>query len=258
MRFISLAGHTHSSGSRVRLGASVPWPWGTSGPADPPPEVHAGPEASAENLEQDERTMVFGKRAEEVGEAIAHAQAVLDLAEFSKADLSSSIRLVANARDALARKEYDAAQALAGRAETLASSLGERYRSAQKALNALLAIAKKAREVGFQSAELDGAIAEARRVAREGTVENGVSIPNYLQARTLLESATTRGTDLLKRAEGVANEIFTADLALDALKDANGHSDHEEFERLVLAGGRALLEGAKTAMAGGDRGAAGP
>src|SRR5438445_426756 len=58
--------------------------------------------------------------------------------------------------------------------------------------------------------------------------------------------------DLLKRAEGVANEIFTADLALDALKDANGHSDHEEFERLVLAGGRALLEGAKKAMASGD------
>src|SRR5207245_597452 len=83
--------------------------------------------------------------------------------------------------------------ALAGRAETLASSLEERYRSAQKVLNALLAISKKAREVGFQSAELDGAIAEARRVAREGTVENGVSIPNYLQARTLLESATTRG-----------------------------------------------------------------
>src|SRR5207245_1969214 len=124
MRFISLAGHTHSSGSRVRLGASVPWPWGTSGPADPPRRCP---------------------------------------------------------------------QALAGRAELLASALEERYRSAQKVLNALLAISKKAREVGFQSAELDGAIAEARRVAWEGTVENGVSIPNYLQARTLLESATTRG-----------------------------------------------------------------
>ena len=216
----------------------------------------AGPEASAEDPEQDERTMVFGKRAEEVGEAIAHAQAVLDVLKLSKADLSSSIRLIASAREALTRKEYDLAQALAGRAETLASSLEERYRSAQKTLNALLAIAKKARELGFQSPELDGAVAEARRVAREGTVENGVSIPNYLQARTLLEAAAKRGTDLLKRVEGVANEIFTAELALDALKDANGHSDHEEFERLVLTGGRGLLKGAKKALGSGDLDAA--
>src|SRR2546427_4569050 len=256
MRFISLAGHTHSSGSRVPTRSLGTQALGHLWPCRPPRRCPPGPRPPTGNPEQDERTMVFGKRAEEVGEAIAHAQAVLDVLKLSKADLSSSIRLIASAREALTRKEYDLAQALAGRAETLASSLEERYRSAQKTLNALLAIAKKARELGFQSPELDGAVSEARRVAREGTVENGVSIPNYLQARTLLEAAAKRGTDLLKRVEGVANEIFTAELALDALKDANGHSDHEEFERLVLTGGRGLLKGAKKALGSGDLDAA--
>jgi cell division septum initiation protein DivIVA len=191
-----------------------------------------------------------------VGEAIARAQAVLDLLKLSKADLSPAIRLVAQAREALARREYDPAQALAVRAEALASSLEERYRGAQKALSALTGIAKKAREIGFGTSEFDAAVAEARKVARDGTVEDGLTIPNYLQARAILEAAGTPGADLLKRAQAVANEIFTAELALDALKDANGHSDHEEFERLVLTGGRGLLEGAKQALATGDLDAA--
>jgi len=198
-----------------------------------------------------ERSRLFGKRAEEVGEAIARAQAVIDLLKLSKGDLSPAIRLVAQAREALARKEYDPAQALAVRAEALGSSLEERYRGAQKALNALTGIAKKAREIGFGTSEFDAAIAEARKVARDGTVEDGLTIPNYLQARAILEAAGALGTDLLKRAQAVANEIFTAELALDALKDANGHSDHEAFERLVLTGGRGLLEGAKQALARG-------
>src|SRR5439155_800254 len=185
--------------------------------------------------------MVFGKRAEEVGEAIAHAQAVLEVLKLSKADLSSSVRLIAQAREALGRKEYDAAQALAARAEALAASLEGRYRAAQKALNTLLGMSKKARELGLNSSEFDSAVAEARRVAKAGTVEDRVTIPNYLQARGLLEAAAERGAERLKRAEAVANDIFTAELALEALKDANGHSDHAEFERLVLTGGRALL-----------------
>ena len=196
--------------------------------------------------------MVFGKRAEEVGEAIAHAQAVLDVLKLSKADLSSAVRLVAQAREALGRKEYDAAQALATRAEALAASLEGRYRAAQKALNAVLGIAKKARGLGLDSSEFDNAVSEARQVAKAGTVEDRVTIPNYLQARSLLEAAGERAGERLKRAEAVVNEIFTAELALDALKDANGHTDHAEFERLVLTGGRALLEAAKRALATWD------
>ena len=172
--------------------------------------------------------------------------------KLSKADLSSSVRLIAQAREALGRKEYDAAQALAARAEALAASLEGRYRAAQKALNTLLGMSKKARELGLNSSEFDSAVAEARRVAKAGTVEDRVTIPNYLQARGLLEAAAERGAERLKRAEAVANDIFTAELALEALKDANGHSDHAEFERLVLTGGRALLEAAKRAIATWD------
>lgn len=41
-----------------------------------------------------EKGRLFGRRAEEVGEAIAHAQAVLEVLKLSKADLSAAVRLV--------------------------------------------------------------------------------------------------------------------------------------------------------------------
>ena len=194
----------------------------------------------------------FGKRAEEAGEAISRAQAVLEVLKLSKADLSAATRLVARAREVLARKEYESAHSFAARAERLASSLEERYRGAQKALGAVRGIASKAREIGFDAARFDAAIEEARRVAREGTVEDGISIPNYLQARALLDSFVNEGRELLKRAEATANEIFTAELALDALKDANGHVNREDFDRVIVGGGRTLIDRAKHALAQGD------
>ena len=198
-----------------------------------------------------EKGRMFGKRAEEAESTIARAEAVLNVLRLSKADISSAARLVAAAREAVRRKEYESAHSLAARAESLASSLEERYKGAQQALSALRGIAKKARELGTDASGLEARLAEARRVAREGTVENGIAIPNYLQARAILETALDRGRDLLKQAEAATNEIFTAELALDALKDANGHMDHEEFERVVLSGARALLEGAKRDLAAG-------
>ena len=199
-----------------------------------------------------ERTRLFGKRAAEAEEAIARAEALLDVLRLSKVNLSAAIHLVAESRAAWGRKDLDSALRLAARAERLASTLEGRYRGAQNALNALRAISDKARQLGVQAREFDDALVAARRVAREGTVEDGITIPNYLQARTILDAALARGSDLLRRAEAAANQIFTAELALDALKDANGTVDHAEFERLVLGGGRALIERAKQALANGN------
>ncbi|TLZ71417.1 MAG: hypothetical protein E6K10_05250 [Methanobacteriota archaeon] len=198
-----------------------------------------------------ERSRLFGRRAEEAAAAIDRAVALLDVFRLSKVDVSPAVRLVTQAREALDRKDSDSALAFAARSERLAATLEERYRGAQKALAAIREIENRARAVGLDPSPFLTAIADARRVAREGTVEDGISIANYLQARTILEAALTKGRDLLQRAEAIANDIYTAELALDALKDANGHMDHVEFER-VLAGGRSLIERARQDLARGD------
>jgi len=193
---------------------------------------------------------VFGKRAEEAEDAISRAGAMLDVLHLSKADLSPADRLFGQAREALNRKSYDSARVLATRAETLASTLEDRHRAAQKALGALRGLAKQARELGLDASEFDGDVAEARRVAQAGTVEDGVKIPDYNKARAMLETAVNAGRERLKIAQETANEIFTAELALDALNDENALITLDESDR-VTSRGRALVDDAKQALAAG-------
>lgn len=199
-----------------------------------------------------ERRRIFGKRPDEALEAIGRAEAVLDVLRLSKVDLTAPTGLVAAAKAAVDRKEFPEAEALATRAEALAASLEGRYRAAQKALNQARALAERAKNTGVDPAEFHTAIGEARTIARQGILEDGVTVPNYLQARVVLEAAIARGRDLIARAEAVANEVFTAELALDALKDANGEIDHAEFERVVLSKGRALVLRAKDLLSRGE------
>lgn len=199
-----------------------------------------------------ERRRFFGKRSDEASETVARAEAVLEVLRLSKVDLTAPTTLVEAAKAALGRKEYADAGALAARAEALAGTLEGRYRSAQKALNAVRATSRKAKGIGLDATEFDGAVDEARRIARQGILEDGVTVPNYVQARVALEAALKRGRDLVKRAEAVANEVFTAELALDALRDATGAIDRAEFDRLVLAKGRALVLRAKDLLARGE------
>ncbi len=199
-----------------------------------------------------ERRRFFGKRLDEASETVARAEAVLEVLRLSKVDLTAPTTLVEAAKAALGRKEYADAGALAARAEALAGTLEGRYRSAQKALNAVRAISRKAKGIGLDATEFDEAVDEARRIARQGILEDGVTVPNYVQARVALEAALKRGRDLIKRAEPVANEVFTAELALDALRDATGAIDRAEFDRLVLAKGRALVLRAKDLLARGE------
>ena len=197
------------------------------------------------------RRRLFGRKGGDASEAIERAEAVLDVLRLSKVDLTAPEQLIEEARRANERKDVPRAQALSGRAEALASTLEERYRAARKALAAVRALAKKARSLGVDASEIDAAVEEARRVSREGTFEDGVTIPNYLQARSLLEVALSTHQKTLARAEAIADGIFTAELFVDALRDANGHIDRKEFERLVLADARALVENAKVLFAKG-------
>ncbi len=203
-----------------------------------------------------ERRRIFGKRPDEALEAMGRAEAVLQVLRLSKVDLTAPTRLVAAAKTALGRKEFPEAEALAARAEALAANLEGRYRAAQKALNSVRALAARAKDIGVDPVEFHTAIGEARTIARQGILEDGATVPNYLQARVVLEAAITRGRTLIARAEAVANDVFTAELALDALKDANGEIERAEFERLVLTKGRALVLRAKDLLSRGELDAA--
>ncbi|OGS50480.1 MAG: hypothetical protein A3K65_09510 [Euryarchaeota archaeon RBG_16_68_12] len=194
---------------------------------------------------------MFARKGDEISDAIVRAEALLDVLRLSKVDLTAPEELLAEARRAAEEKRYPEAQALAARAESLANTLEERHRAARKALTAARSLAKKARSMGLDASELDLAVEAARRVSREGTVEDGLTIPNYLQARALLDVALNSRRPELDRASAVADEIFTAELSVDALKDANGNIDREEFDRVVLTDVRALVENAKALFSKG-------
>ncbi len=176
--------------------------------------------------------------------AIESAAAVLEVLRLTKVDLTVAEELLAKAREAAKDGSSDAVT-LANRAEALATRLEERHRGAKKALNDALAMVKKAKEMGLDPAELELAIEQARRIVREGTVEDGVAIPNYLQARATLDIAMNAHREAIDEGTAVGNEVFTAEVALDALKDANGSLDHDAFDRNVMKGIRALVENAK-------------
>ncbi len=198
------------------------------------------------------RNRLFTRKGDEISDAIARAEALLDVLRLSKVDLTAPEGLLSEAHRAAEEKRFPEAHALAARAESLANILEERNRAARKSLSDVRSLAKKARSMGLDASELDLAVEEARRVSREGTVEDGLTIPNYLQARALLDVALNSHRPALERASAVADEIFTAELSIDALKDANGNIDREEFERVVLTDVRALVENAKALFSKGN------
>ncbi len=177
-------------------------------------------------------------------EAIERASAVLEVLRLTKVDLTVPDGLLAKAREA-AEADPPKAVALAGRAESLATRLEERHRGAKKSLNEALAMVKTARDAGLDPAELELAIEQARRMVRQGTVEDGLTIPNYLEARATLDIAMNTHRAAIEERTAVENEVFTAEVALDALKDANGSIDRDAFERNVMKGIRALVDNAK-------------
>ncbi|MGI0148661.1 MAG: hypothetical protein ACREDF_03910, partial [Thermoplasmata archaeon] len=73
------------------------------------------------------------------------------------------------------------------------------------------------RRLGLATEPIETVIGRAEEKVLSGIRENGAFVPNYLEARVLLERAEKEGRDFQEKAEIASNQIFVAELAIEAL-----------------------------------------
>lgn len=169
--------------------------------------------------------------------------------KLSQADLSAAEKVLRQARELAHAGDYTEAAALARKAEALASILEERYLAAQRALQSAEGSLVRMREFGLTTPQLEVAIAEARSRAAGTVVEDGVTIPNYLEARILLERAASEAQATIDQFEAAGNAIFVAGLAIDALRESQADMGNRPFYEMLVRPVEAVFERATESLA---------
>ena len=189
------------------------------------------------------------RKAREAEDAAARAGGIVEVLKLSQADLGPAEDLLHQAREHARARNYDAAAATARRAEALAATLEERYLAVQRALQSAEAAFQRMRDFGLATTPLDAAIAEARSRATATVIEDGVAIPNYIEARVLLEKAASQAQATIDLFEAAGSAIFVAGLAVDALRESQGDIDNRLFYQMVLRPVEAVFERATEQLA---------
>lgn len=173
----------------------------------------------------------------------------MEVLKLSQADLAPAEELLRKARELARTGDFEQAATVARRAEALASSLEERYLAAQRALQSAESAVARMRDFGLTTPQLEVAIAEARDRAAATVVEDGVAVPNYLDARVLLEKAAAEAQATIDQFEAAGNALFVAGLAIDALRESQGEMDAELFYQVLVRPAESTFEKATEALA---------
>ena len=184
-------------------------------------------------------------------DSLQRAGGMLEMMKLSRADFSTAQGLLEEARTCLANKEYRSATLAAEKAERLAEIIEERFRSARKAISVLTSEISELEELGLDATQAKGSLETAKQRIRQGTIEDGCTIPNYLEARIIAEDASKQARALIIKAKETSDAIFTAQLALDALKEMEGPMEHATFEGRVVADLEASLQSSTEKLATG-------
>ncbi len=192
------------------------------------------------------------KKARHAEEAIGRSESLVAVLRLTQADLQPAEDSLRIAKDLFRAHEFSKAFAAARQAESLAITLDERYAAYQKARTALEIRISELKRLGLTTAALEDALHRAQEKAVTGSRENGAFLPNYLEARVLLERAAEEGRNLLVRANAASNRIFLAELAINALADSDGVADPRVFADGALGTLEHSLEEATRQLAVGD------
>jgi len=85
------------------------------------------------------------------------------------------------------------------------------------------------RRLGLRTEELETLLGRAEKKVLSGIWDSGAFVPNYLEARVLVERAEQEGRAFQERAEKASNSIFLAELAIESLGEMKGPADPELF-----------------------------
>src|SRR3990170_2273956 len=168
-------------------------------------------------------------RARHAEEAIGHSEGLVTVLRLTQTDMRPAEDTLKIAKDLFASQEYSKALAAARQAEAIAITLDERHSGYQKAARALRTTIEEMRRLGLHTEDLEAVLGRAEEKVLAGIWENRAFVPNYLEARVLLERANKDGRDLLDKATEASNQIFLAELATEALLDVSGPADPPAF-----------------------------
>ncbi len=168
-------------------------------------------------------------KARHAEDAIGRSEDLVAVLRLTQADLEPAEESLRVARDLFRTHEFSKALAAARKAESLALTLDERFTAYHKASADLEIRIEELRRIGLDTQEFEAALTRAREKVSTGVLENGSVVPNYLEARVLLERGARQGRDLLVRANAASNKIFLAEIAITALGDLEGIEDPRAF-----------------------------
>lgn len=191
-------------------------------------------------------------KARHAEEAIGRSESLVAVLRLTQADLQAAEQSLRIAKDLFRTHEFSKALTAARQAENLALTLDERFAGYKRAWEALEIRVSELRRLGLRTDALEEALRRAQEKAATGSWENGAFLPNYLEARVILERAAEEGRSLLMRANAASNRIFLAELAINALGDMEGVEDPKAFGEGALGALEHALEDATRQLAVGD------
>ena len=164
-------------------------------------------------------------RARHAEEAIGHSEGLVTVLRLTQADMKPAEEALTIAKQFYDAREYSRAVAAARRAESLAIKLDERFNGFQKAVKALTTQVESMKRLGLAAESLEAVLGSAEEKVLSGIWENGAFVPNYLEARALVDRATKEGHDFQAKAEIASNRIFVAELVIESLANLTGGPD---------------------------------
>src|SRR6059036_3682546 len=185
-------------------------------------------------------------------EAIGQSEGLLTVLRLTQADIKPAEDALLIAKRFFDSNQFAKAFHAAKKAESLAITLDERFGVYQKAAKGLQSRIDSMRRLGLRTQELETLLARAEKKVLSGIWDSGAFVPNYLEARILVEQAEQEGRAFQERAERASNGIFLAELAIESLGEMTGPADPETFAQGATSALEESLHEATRQLALGD------
>src|SRR5712692_4126886 len=185
-------------------------------------------------------------------EAIGQSEGLLMVLRLTQADIKPAEDALQIAKRFFDSNQFAKAFHAAKKAESLAITLDERFGGYQKAAKALQSRIDSMRRLGLRTEELETFLARAEKKVLSGIWDSGAFVPNYLEARVLVERAEQEGRAFQEKAERASNAIFLAELAIESLGEMSGPADPEAFAQGAASELEESLHEATRQLAVGD------
>lgn len=196
-------------------------------------------------------------KARHAEEAIGHSEGLVTVLRLTQADLKPAEDALTIARQFFDAHQYAKAVHAAKRAESIAITLDDRFSGYQKSVKSVQSRIDSMKRFGLATEALEGVLGRAEEKVLSGIWENGAFVPNYLEARALLDHAEEDGRKFQENAEIASNRIFMAELAIEALANlTDGKEGNESTRNAASALEESLHDATRELALGNGEGAA--